>query len=71
MKNKLKLRRVELGLIQLKAAKKAGIGASRLSYIENELAEPTVEEIAALAKALKTTPSEIFPGLAEQHAEVR
>jgi transcriptional regulator with XRE-family HTH domain len=66
MKNKLKLRRVELGLIQIRAAQKAGIHTTRLSYIENELAEPTDDEIKALAKALKTTPAELFPSLAEQ-----
>lgn len=72
MKNKLKLRRVELGLLQLTTAQKAGMAASRLSYIENELVDPTVDEIKALAKALKTTPVELFPTLAaELQAEAR
>lgn len=66
MKNKLKPRRAELGLIQLKVALKAGMTASRLSYIENELAEPDAGEIAALSRVLETTPKELFPGLAEQ-----
>lgn len=71
MKNRLKLRRTELELIQMEVAPKAGISQTRLSHIENELVEPTTEEIAALAKALKTTPAEIFPTLAEQHEQVQ
>jgi transcriptional regulator with XRE-family HTH domain len=66
MKNRLKLRRTELELIQMEVAPKAGISQSRLSHIENELVEPTDDEIKALAKALKTTPEQLFPSLAEQ-----
>ena len=47
-------------------AKKADITADRYWRIENDYAEPTSEEIAALARVLDTAPEALFPSLAEQ-----
>jgi transcriptional regulator with XRE-family HTH domain len=47
-------------------AKIAGISADRYWRIENDHQAPTPDEVAALAKALDTTPAELFPTLAEQ-----
>ena len=52
-------------------AKAAGITADRYWRIENDHAEPTADEIAALAIVLDAPPAELFPTLAEQQAEVR
>jgi transcriptional regulator with XRE-family HTH domain len=52
-------------------AKKAGIQASRYWSIENDHAEPTKDEIAALARELAAKPHELFPTLADQQAEAR
>jgi transcriptional regulator with XRE-family HTH domain len=51
-------------------AKAAGITADRYWRIENDHAEPTPEEIAALARELDTTPDAIFPPLAAQPEQV-
>ncbi len=69
MVNRLKVRRTELGLIQLRVAQKVGMTAPRLSLIENDLAEPTAAEIKALARALETTPDAIFPGVAQSASQ--
>jgi transcriptional regulator with XRE-family HTH domain len=66
MKNKLRVRRAELDVTQFEIARKVGFDAAKLSRIENGLVDPSTEDIAALAKALKTTPAELFPGLSEQ-----
>lgn len=73
MKNRLKVRRAELELSQDALALRInGMGRDRIFRIEKGYAEPTAEEIAALAKALKATPAELFPTLAEQQgAEAR
>lgn len=52
-------------------AKAAGITADRYWRIENDHADPTADEIAALARVLEATPEALFPSLAEQQAEVR
>lgn len=71
MKNRLRVRRAELDVTQFQVAKKVGFDAAKLSRIENGLVDPSADDIAALAKALKSTPAELFPTLAAQQAEVR
>lgn len=68
MENTLRARRAALGksFTQERVAKKVGFDHTKLSRIENGLIDPTRDEIKALAKALKTTPAELFPGLADQ-----
>lgn len=70
MHNKLRVRRAELDLSQHELARRLakfdGLSRDRIHRIEREYAEPTEEEIAALARALDTTPDALFPGLAEQ-----
>lgn len=45
---------------QIAIAKKAGIHESRFSKIVNGWIDPNVEERAAIARALKTTPEALF-----------
>ena len=72
MHNKLRVRRAELELSQHAVAVKIeGLSRDRLHRIEKGYADPTAEEIEALARALDTTPAELFPTLAEQQAEAR
>lgn len=71
MKNRLRVRRAELDVTQFQVARKVGFDAAKLSRIENGLVDPSAEDIAALAKALKAQPHELFPSLAEQQAEAR
>ena len=71
MKNRLRVRRAELDVTQFEIAREVGFDAAKLSRIENGLVDPSTDEIAALAKALKAKPHELFPSLAEQQAEVR
>lgn len=66
MENRLRVRRAELDITQFEVAGKAGINHTKLSRIENGLIDPTVDEIAAIAKALKATPVELFPTLAAE-----
>lgn len=69
MKNSLRVKRAERRVTQLWVAREAGLTTSRLSYIENEQLDPTPDEIAAIARALDTTPETLFPGLAQQPTE--
>lgn len=72
MHNKLRVRRAELELSQHAVAIRIeGLSRDRLHRIERGYADPTTDEIVALAKALDTTPAELFPALAEQQAEAR
>jgi transcriptional regulator with XRE-family HTH domain len=69
MHNKLRVRRAELDLSQhALAVQIEGLSRDRIHRIEREYVEPTADEIKALAKALKTTPAELFPTLAEQQS---
>jgi transcriptional regulator with XRE-family HTH domain len=72
MHNKLRVRRAELELSQHAVAVQIeGFSRDRLHRIERGYTEPTADEIQALAKALKTTPAELFPSLAEQREQVQ
>jgi transcriptional regulator with XRE-family HTH domain len=71
MENRLRVRRAELDVTQFEIARKVGFDTSKLSRIENGILDPTPEDVAKLAKALKATPVELFPTLAEQQAEAR
>lgn len=64
MKNRLRVRRVELDVTQFEIARKSGIGETRLSRIENGLIDPLDHERAALARVLDTTEDVLFPELA-------
>lgn len=69
MQNRLKVRRAELGLTQIRAARKAGLSQTRWSLIETRKDDPTVDEIKALARALRASADELFPGLIQQPSE--
>jgi transcriptional regulator with XRE-family HTH domain len=72
MHNKLRVRRAELELSQHAVAQKIeGLSRDRLHRIERGYADPTADEIAALAKALDATAAELFPTLAAEQAEAR
>lgn len=66
MENRVRVRRAELRVTQFEISRKAKINETKLSRIETGLIDPTTDEIQALAKALDTTPTELFPTLAEQ-----
>lgn len=54
-------RRHQLGLSQQQVAELAGITQAGVSLVESGRAVPQVPTILALAKALGTTPGELFP----------
>lgn len=68
MENELKVWRAKRGVTQLDLALEIGVSDTQISLVERGRIEPSDELIAALAKALKTTPSEIFPSLADQQS---
>jgi transcriptional regulator with XRE-family HTH domain len=71
MTNELPVWRAKRGRIsQRDLAKAAGITADRYWRIENDHAEPTADEIAALARELQTTPEAMFPSLSERPEQV-
>jgi transcriptional regulator with XRE-family HTH domain len=63
MTNELPVWRAKRRISQRNLAKRASITADRYWRIENDHAEPTDAEIAALADALTATPSDLFPTL--------
>ena len=58
--NRIRERRLELGLSQEKLAKKMGTGQSEISHWESGHSEPKVFTALCLAKALETTVEELF-----------
>ena len=65
MTNELPVWRARRGKVsQRDLAKAADIQADRYWRIENDHADPTAEERAALARALDTTEEVLFPSLA-------
>lgn len=61
MRNNLRVRRAELRVSQLDVALAAGLTHTRLWRIENGYADPRPKEREALARALKTDDSLLFP----------
>ena len=61
VKNRLRVLRAERRITQFLLAKKAGMYASQLSYIENGHIQPSDDERRALAKALGVSVQEVFP----------
>lgn len=59
----LRVLRADRGLSQLDLGSKANIKEYRYWRIENGYIAPTPEEVAALAQALKCSPSDIVPGV--------
>jgi transcriptional regulator with XRE-family HTH domain len=59
--NRLRMLRAERRLTQMLLSRKSGIHASRISLIENGLAEPKPKERDRLARALKVAVAEAFP----------
>lgn len=57
----MRLRRVELDLTQLDAARLAGLHMMRYARIENCVYDPTPSERKAIAKALKVKADDLFP----------
>ncbi len=68
----LKSRREAAGLSMSKAAEKAGLAVSFVSYLESGKRKPTVETLARLAWAYGTTPTKLLEccekGLEENEA---
>jgi len=56
----LRVRRALLRMNQTLTAKRARISFNRYWRIENDLAEPTADELARIAKALRSTASDLF-----------
>jgi transcriptional regulator with XRE-family HTH domain len=65
MKNKLKEIRFYRNLRQIDLQKMSGIDTARISYIENEVFDPTENEKKKLMKALNLGIDEIFPTIQE------
>lgn len=59
--NRLRMVRAERRMTQFVLAQKSRIHTSRISHIENALVEPTSDEKARLARALKTDVEIVFP----------
>jgi putative transcriptional regulator len=66
MENRLRVRRAEQDVTQLELALKVGISDSQISLMERGHIDPTPKLAAKMARALKTTPEALFPGLSEQ-----
>ncbi len=66
MENRLKVRRAERNVTQFTLARLVGVSDTQISLVERGLIDPSNEMIEALARALDTTPKELFPTLAEQ-----
>ena len=60
MENRIKERRVELGMSQERLAQLAGIGQSTISEIEAGKHNPTVDVALCIARALGKTVEELF-----------
>jgi transcriptional regulator with XRE-family HTH domain len=60
-KNRLRVQRADRRITQLDLAIKIGMSTGRLWRIENGYLSPTETEKAALAKALKVKPHDLFP----------
>jgi transcriptional regulator with XRE-family HTH domain len=61
----LRVARLVRGQTQFDLARAIGVVPSRLSLLERGLIEPSRRERAALARALKSSPVELFGELAE------
>jgi transcriptional regulator with XRE-family HTH domain len=60
----LRSRREGLGLSLRAAGERAGISPAHLSEVERGRKEPSLAKLAALSRALETTPGELFLDLA-------
>ena len=58
--NRLKVCRAEKKITQFQLSVDSGIIQSRLSYIENDLVQPRLDEKKRIAKALGCKPEEIW-----------
>ena len=59
--NSVKFRQC-MNLTQVKAAQLIGIGNMTLYRIETQTSDPTISTVEKMAKAFKTTPSELLQG---------
>lgn len=60
--NRLRIIRAERRISQFRLYLKTGINASKISFIENDLIQPTEEEKRKIAKALEASIIEVFGG---------
>jgi transcriptional regulator with XRE-family HTH domain len=60
-KNRLRVVRADRRITQIDTALKAGLPFGRFWRIENGYRQPTPQEQAAIARALKADVTEIFP----------
>lgn len=66
--NRIREFRDRLGLSQTELARRVKIAPQNLSNIERGRLAPWPKVMQALAKALKTTPEDLFPAQAKQEA---
>lgn len=59
--NRIKARRQELGLTLRQLASRLGTTKDRVHRIETGATSLRIDDLAAWAKALKTTPAELLP----------
>lgn len=59
--NRLRVLRAERRMTQLTLARRSHINATRISFIENSLIEPTERERTRLARALRVMVADAFP----------
>jgi transcriptional regulator with XRE-family HTH domain len=71
MENRLKVRRAERNVTQFTLGQLVGVSDTQISMIERGLIDPSPELIDALARALDTTRTGLFPALAEQQVEAQ
>lgn len=58
----IKERRVALGMEQQALAESTGIDPGEMSRIERGIREPSVAQLRAIGRALKTTPGQLLSG---------
>jgi len=66
--NRLRVCRAERRISQMALAQRARVSRDRIWRFENGYAEATADERERLAKALRVTVEEVFPGAVPQEA---
>lgn len=68
-RNRLRVLRAEQDITQLTLARKARVNVTRVSFIENGLADAKPDEREKLAKALGVPVTDVFPLPAQESTE--
>ena len=64
---RIKMRRKELGMTQIRLAEVLDISNNHMSAIENGRERPSLETLIATCEALKTTPDFLIMGITHSH----